>query len=336
VIFAAEVREPGFGFAGSALFAFDPLGGLSLIAGDGDLLEASSCAAGPLSGLVFQSGAGGEDGVPAGLNDRGEVVFLASLGPSAAPPPGGAATDPDGPTGGVFTVTVPHRSRCPADCGDDGEVTLDELVVGAGIASGSQRIERCAAIDTNRDGLVGIDELVFAVAIAMNGCPPVLEAEFTASPCFTNSEGETQCFPIRGSALLIPSGPATPGEHRSTFVLADDDLPGDCRFVCTPPTSPRCGFRGDTTATFSGTSLSQRTILARTLTAFCDGCRLEQDYRAVIETEAEVSGGTSRTELVGRVIASCQSTGDRCPFVEDFLDCESGILRGTLNLRLVD
>jgi hypothetical protein len=70
------------------------------------------------------------------------------------------------------------RAACVGDCGGDGAVTVDELVVAVTIALGSAGSERCTAVDVNADGAVTIDEIVGAVKAALEGCgiPPRLIA----------------------------------------------------------------------------------------------------------------------------------------------------------------
>jgi hypothetical protein len=59
---------------------------------------------------------------------------------------------------------------CVGDCSGDAEVSIDEVIVGAGIAVGSRPLAACASFDSNADGQVTIDELVTAVNAALNGC----------------------------------------------------------------------------------------------------------------------------------------------------------------------
>jgi len=60
--------------------------------------------------------------------------------------------------------------ECAGDCDGDGNVTVDELVVGSQLALGTTGAE-CDAIDANDDGSVAIDELVVAIGHALSGCP---------------------------------------------------------------------------------------------------------------------------------------------------------------------
>lgn len=60
---------------------------------------------------------------------------------------------------------------CVGDCGRDGAVTVNELLVGVNIALGNLPIDRCTAFDANADGAVTIDELLAAVNNALGTCP---------------------------------------------------------------------------------------------------------------------------------------------------------------------
>lgn len=68
------------------------------------------------------------------------------------------------------TPTPIAGEPCVGDCSDDGQVTVDELVRGVGIALGSTDVGRCSAFDCHRDGSVTVDCLVLAVNVALSGC----------------------------------------------------------------------------------------------------------------------------------------------------------------------
>jgi hypothetical protein len=53
------------------------------------------------------------------------------------------------------------------DCNDDGQVTVDELVTGVGIALGTIDRGACAPADRNEDGQVTVDELLAAINLAL-------------------------------------------------------------------------------------------------------------------------------------------------------------------------
>jgi hypothetical protein len=75
----------------------------------------------------------------------------------------------------VFSATLLAFSpagACPGDCGDNGAVTVDELVRGVNIALGLQAVSSCPPADTDGDGTVTVAELVQAVNASIFGCPP--------------------------------------------------------------------------------------------------------------------------------------------------------------------
>lgn len=80
---------------------------------------------------------------------------------------------------------------CAGDCDADGAVTVDELLRAVAIALGNISRDRCVDADRDRDRRVSADELVWAVQVALRGCPPAappsdptptLRAQPAASP----------------------------------------------------------------------------------------------------------------------------------------------------------
>jgi ELWxxDGT repeat protein len=80
----------------------------------------------------------------------------------------------DGQTGTeVWALPVEAIRRAPScagDCNGDGQVTVDELVRGVGIALGTTPLSTCASVDRDGDGAVSIAELIEAVTAALAGC----------------------------------------------------------------------------------------------------------------------------------------------------------------------
>jgi hypothetical protein len=76
----------------------------------------------------------------------------------------------------VGSVMPPSRAAastatgCVGDCNDDGEVTIDELLLGVNIALDEQPLASCPAFDGNQGGAVTIDVLIAAVNNALSGC----------------------------------------------------------------------------------------------------------------------------------------------------------------------
>lgn len=71
----------------------------------------------------------------------------------------------------VSMAAVPAQG-CTGDCNGDGEVTIDELLLGVNIALGTLSVDACPRFDANGDSTVTITELLIAVNLALNGCPP--------------------------------------------------------------------------------------------------------------------------------------------------------------------
>lgn len=69
------------------------------------------------------------------------------------------------PRNGRLVVTT-----CPGECDGSGTVTVDELVLGVGIALGTSPLSSCATFDLDGNGVVTVDELVGAVRNATDGC----------------------------------------------------------------------------------------------------------------------------------------------------------------------
>lgn len=76
---------------------------------------------------------------------------------------------------------------CPGDCDGDGQVTVDEILVGVAMALGQQPIEACPTLDGDASGSVTVDELLAGVRAILFGCPaptvsPTPTATATPSP----------------------------------------------------------------------------------------------------------------------------------------------------------
>jgi hypothetical protein len=92
---------------------------------------------------------------------------------------------------------------CVGDCNNSGAVTVDEIVLGVGIALGTQSLDQCRRFDCNGTGQVTIDCIISAVSAALNGCQstptdtpaptltPTLTATPTRTPTATNTPATT-------------------------------------------------------------------------------------------------------------------------------------------------
>jgi hypothetical protein len=73
------------------------------------------------------------------------------------------------PSGGTPTATPP-AGGCVGDCNGDGEVTVNELIIGVNIALGSAPASQCTSFDVNSNGMVEVNELIGGVNALLNGC----------------------------------------------------------------------------------------------------------------------------------------------------------------------
>ena len=70
----------------------------------------------------------------------------------------------------VVTFVVQPASACVGDCGNNHQVTVDEILVMVNIALGNENVVDCAAGDANHNGQITVDEILTAVNNALNGC----------------------------------------------------------------------------------------------------------------------------------------------------------------------
>lgn len=83
---------------------------------------------------------------------------------------GVATPTPSAPPPTATATATPEVSTCAGDCNGDGEVTVDEVIVGVNIALGVTAADVCPAFDPSGDGQVTVDEILLAVNRALTGC----------------------------------------------------------------------------------------------------------------------------------------------------------------------
>lgn len=80
---------------------------------------------------------------------------------------------PTGTLPGTGTATpsaTPTPLTCVGDCGGDGVVTVNELLVMVNVALDNVPVSNCEAGDKNQNGAITVDEILAAVNNALNGC----------------------------------------------------------------------------------------------------------------------------------------------------------------------
>ncbi|MFO1078994.1 MAG: hypothetical protein U1E73_14835, partial [Planctomycetota bacterium] len=127
----------------------------------------------------------------------------------------------------AILLAGPAAALCVGDCDGDGQVRVNELVVGVGIVLSGSSAAECPAADPNGDGEVTIAELIAAVNSLLSGCPiastPSPMATDTAPPIDTPTPSPTvpsnqpptlpSPFVYRGyvgQAIALPLGAVDP------------------------------------------------------------------------------------------------------------------------------
>jgi hypothetical protein len=59
---------------------------------------------------------------------------------------------------------------CAGDCGNDGEVTINELLLMVNVALDQAQVSECSAGDRDQNDAITIDEILVAVDHALAGC----------------------------------------------------------------------------------------------------------------------------------------------------------------------
>jgi DNA-binding beta-propeller fold protein YncE len=81
-------------------------------------------------------------------------------------------------------------AACTGDCDGNGEVAVNELLLGVNIALGSQPMAQCPVFDIGGDAQVAINELLTAVKAALEGCPaPVINTIAGTGIAGVNGDG---------------------------------------------------------------------------------------------------------------------------------------------------
>ena len=104
-------------------------------------------------------------------------------------------------------VASAQTGTCVGDCGADGEVTINEIIMGVNIAMGVMPMGSCPAFDLSGDGAVTIDELIVGVNNALQGCQPTpTKTPATPTPTATRTPAmtsETELFDVGASFFSI-------------------------------------------------------------------------------------------------------------------------------------
>jgi len=131
---------------------------------------------------------------------------------------------------------------CSGDCQGGGRVSIDELIMGVGIALGTTALDQCQAFDCNGTGRVTVDCLVQAVHNALDGCPATAVG-FAAGSCdFKLPDGHDPAN-VRCGYLTVPEDRSQ--AHGRTIRLAVAVLKATGAHPVSDPIAMLSGGPGD-------------------------------------------------------------------------------------------
>lgn len=108
------------------------------------------------------------------------------------------------------------------DCGNDGEVTIDELTLMVRIALDNAQVGDCPAGDANGDGEITIDEVIAAVAVALKGPPS------TATPTPTPTVNPKPTATATEAPTVVPPPTLLPSSTGLYVGIAKRDISPTC------------------------------------------------------------------------------------------------------------
>lgn len=132
----------------------------------------------------------------------------------------------------ALVATAPTASSaqaCIGDCGQDGQVSISDLITMVGIALGTSELARCMPGDRDGDGAVSIAEIVTAVTFALDGCPTASEVEIRI--------GSVSAAPGKSGSFSVSL--ATAGEQIDA-VQHELQFPADAAVLAAPSGEPNC------------------------------------------------------------------------------------------------
>ena len=112
------------------------------------------------------------------------------------------------PSWAVRTEAVSELAACQGDCNQDGVPTIYEVIRGVRILLGLEPVSSCLALDPNGDGEVTVDELMGAIQVLLEGCPPPVDDRVTFLVRIENVSMAGTLQPSDGSrpAVLLSPG----------------------------------------------------------------------------------------------------------------------------------
>lgn len=142
----------------------------------------------------------------------------------------------------------PQPRVCPGDCDGDGEVHINESILGVQVGLQQADVADCSNADLDDSGTVEINEMVSSVSSTVNGCPVGMGAECTCdiidfAPLNLSGIGFVCNYPATGCEPGIIS---CSGGERIGVDLYSERVIGDCTSneQCEQQCTDFCAERG--------------------------------------------------------------------------------------------
>ena len=129
-----------------------------------------------------------------------------------------------------FSLPAGAEIACAGDCGNDGPVTIDELLRMVDIALGTAPLAGCINGDVDHDGEIRIDEILAAVYVASTGCPALAIDAATEARC--DPIAEPCMLPLPNDYFTVEDGSTDTGRRLS---LVAESLPANVANVHIDP-----------------------------------------------------------------------------------------------------
>ncbi|MEO8603128.1 MAG: hypothetical protein ABI629_11185 [bacterium] len=135
-----------------------------------------------------------------------------------------------------FSLPARAQPSCAGDCGNDGPVTIEELLSLVNIALDAAPLSACTAGDIDHDGEIRVDEILAAVHVALTGCPAL--AIDAASEARCDPIDEPCMLPFPNDYFTVEDG-STPTTRRVALVA--ESLPANIHGVHVDPNDQNRG-----------------------------------------------------------------------------------------------
>ncbi len=177
------------------------------------------------------------------------------------------------------------------DCNGDLLVGINELITGVNIALGLQHVSACAVFDRNGNGEVTIEELLRAVSYALNGVPMPLStptASATAPPTSPSRPTDTPDAPPTATAITTLTATRTPSASPTSALTPS---PSATRTITPTPSATGTATRTRTPSPSPTTSPGEAPVITDILCNDSTGCLLAIDEPFTIAFSFEDADG---------------------------------------------